>query len=52
VIETGDEDDEEGEAIEPGEADGLIAPEPYFVRQRSGRRDREVPDLRDYLPKK
>lgn len=52
VIEMGDDEDEEGEPIEPGEEDGIIPPEPYFIRQRSGRRDREVPDLRDYLPKK
>lgn len=52
VIGTGDEEDEDGEPIEPGEEDGIIPPEPYFVRQRSGRRDREVPDIRDSLPKK
>lgn len=52
VIETGDDEAEEGEAVEPGEEDGIIPPEPYFVRQRSGRRDREVPDIREYLPKK
>lgn len=52
VIETGDEEDENGEPIEPGEDDGIVPPEPYFVRQRSGRRDREVPDIRDLLPKK
>ena len=52
VIETGDDEDEEGEAVEPGEDDGIIAPEPYFVRQRSGRRDREVPDIREILAKK
>lgn len=52
VIETGDDEAEEGEKVEPGEDDGIIPPEPYFVRQRSGRREREVPDLRDFLPKK
>ncbi len=52
VIETGDDEAEEGEAVEPGEADGLIAPEPYFVKLSSGRRVREVPDVRDYLPGK
>lgn len=52
VIETGDDEAEEGEAVEPGEEDGIIPPEPYFVRQRSGRREKEVPDLRDFLPKK
>ena len=52
VIETGDDEDEEGEPVEPGEDDGIIPPEPYFVRQRSGRREREVPDLRAILPKK
>lgn len=52
VIETGDDEDDEGEAVEPGEEDGIIPPESYFVRQRSGRRDRELPDIRDYLPQK
>lgn len=52
VIETGDDEAEAGEAVEPGQEDGIIPPEPYFVRQRSGRREREVPDLRDYLPGK
>lgn len=52
VIETGDDEDEEGEAVEPGEDDGIIPPESYFVRQRSGRRERELPDIRDYLPRK
>jgi len=52
VIETGDDEEEDGEAVEPGEDDGIVPPEPYFVRQRSGRRDREVPDIRDSLPKK
>ncbi|MBI2497581.1 MAG: hypothetical protein HYV75_06585 [Opitutae bacterium] len=52
VIETGDDEAEAGEAVEPGEEDGIIPPEPYFVRLSSGRRAKEVPDLRDYLPKK
>jgi len=52
VIETGDDEAEAGEAVQPGEEDGVIPPEPYFVRQRSGRREKEVPDIRDYLPQK
>jgi len=52
VIETGDDEAEAGDAVEPGEEDGLIPPEPYFVRLSSGRRAKEVPDLRDYLPAK
>jgi len=52
VIETGDDEAEEGEAVEPGEEDGIIPPEPYFVRLTSGRRAKEVPDIRDYLPAK
>jgi hypothetical protein len=52
VIETGDDEAEEGEKVEPGEEDGIIPPEPYFVRQRSGRREKEVPDIREYLAKK
>lgn len=52
VIETGDDEDDEGEPVEPGEDDGIIPPEPYFVRQRSGRRDKELPDIRAYMPKK
>lgn len=52
VIETGDDEAEEGEVIEPGEEDGIIPPEPYFVRQRSGRREREVPDIREVLAEK
>jgi hypothetical protein len=52
VIETGDDEDEDGEPVEPGEDDGIIPPEPYFVRQRSGRRVKELPDIRDYLPGK
>jgi hypothetical protein len=52
VIETGDDEDEEGERVEADEEDGIIAPEPYFVRLSSGRREKEVPSLRDYLPAK
>lgn len=52
VIEMGDDEAEEGDKVEPGEEDGIIPPEPYFVRQRSGRREKEVPDVRDYLPGK
>ena len=52
VIETGDDEDEDGEAVAPGEDDGIVPPEPYFVRQRSGRREREVPDIREALEKK
>lgn len=43
-LETDDEDDENDTGLPP--------PEPYFVRLGSGRREKEVPDLRDYLPKK
>jgi hypothetical protein len=42
------EGDEPGE----GEDDGLPEAEPYFVRMRSGRRVKELPDIRDYLPQK
>lgn len=46
VIETDDEEDEdEGE-------NGLPESEPYFERQRSGRRVKELPDIRNYLPAK
>ncbi len=44
-LETDGEEDEE-------EDTGLLPPEPYFVRLTSGRRDKELPDLRDYLPGK
>ncbi len=43
-LETDDEEDEEDT--------GLLPPEPYFVRQLSGRREKEVPDVRDFLPRK
>jgi len=49
VIET---DDEEDEPDDEDEDDGLPEPEPYFSRQRSGRRDKELPDVREFLPKK
>jgi len=44
-LETDDEEEDE-------EDTGLLPPEPYFVRLSSGRRAKEVPDVRDYLPKK
>jgi hypothetical protein len=44
-LETDDEEDDE-------EDTGLLPPEPYFVRLTSGRREKELPDIRDYLPKK
>ena len=49
VIETDDESDEPEEGDED---DGLPEQEPYFVRQNSGRRDKELPDVREFLPKK
>lgn len=52
VIETGDDEAEEGERVEPGEEDGVIPPESYFERLRGGRRVREVPAVRDYLAAK
>ncbi len=45
VIETDDEDEEDEEANEDA-----VPPEPYFVRNRSGRREKELPDIRSYLP--
>ncbi len=44
-LETDDEADDE-------EDTGLLPPEPYFLRLSSGRREKEVPDIRDYLPAK
>lgn len=44
-LETDDVEDDE-------EDTGLLPPEPYFMRQTSGRRDKELPDVRDFLPKK
>ena len=49
VIET---DDEEDAPKDEDEDDGLPEQELYFVRQRSGRRDKELPDVREFLPKK
>jgi hypothetical protein len=43
-LETDDEEDDE-------EDTGLLPPEPYFIRHVSGRRDKELPDVRDFLPK-
>ena len=48
VIETDDEDEPE----EDDEDDGLPEQEPYFVRQNSGRRDKELPDVRQFLQPK
>jgi hypothetical protein len=45
-IETDDEENEEDED------DGLPEQEPYFERERSGRRAKELPDVREFLPKK
>ncbi len=44
-LETDDEEDDD-------EDTGLLPPEPYFVRQTSGRRDKELPDPREFLPGK
>ena len=44
-LETDDEEDAD-------EDTGLLPPEPYFVRQVSGRRDKELPDVRNFLRKK
>lgn len=41
-LETDDEEDAEDDT-------GFLPDEPYFIRQRSGRREREVPDLKPYL---
>lgn len=49
VIETDDEDEP---TEDEDEDDGLPEQEPYFVRQNSGRRDKELPDVREFLPKK
>lgn len=46
-IETDDEEDEDEEVD-----DSLPQPEPYFERQRSGRRVKEVPDVKDFLAPK
>ena len=42
-LETDDEDDDE-------EDTGLLPEESYFKRDRSGRRERELPDITKYLP--
>ena len=47
-IEIGTDEDEDGEDAEPDE--DAILPEPYFVRDRRGRREKELPDIRKYLP--
>lgn len=44
-LETDDEEDDD-------EDTGLLPPEPYFVRLNSGRREKEVPEVRDFLPGK
>jgi hypothetical protein len=41
-LETDDEEDSE-------EDTGLLPPEPYFIRNLSGRREKELPVLTDYL---
>lgn len=47
------ETDDDGDEPEEGdEDDGLPQQEPYFLRQRSGRREKELPDVREFLPKK
>jgi hypothetical protein len=45
---------ETDDAEEGGEDDdtGLLPQEPYFTRDRSGRREKELPDFREYLPAK
>ena len=48
VIEGLETDDEEDDGADTG----LLPPEPYFIRQTSGRRDKELPDVREFLPKK
>ena len=42
-IETDDDEDDE-------EDTGVIPEDPYFLRQRSGRRDKELPDVTKFLP--
>jgi len=41
-LETDDEEDED-------EDTGLLPPEPYFIRDRSGRREKELPNLTDFI---
>jgi hypothetical protein len=43
------DDDEEGEE---DDGTGLLPEDPYFTRDRSGRREKELPDFREYLPPK
>ncbi len=43
------DDDEEGTDEDDT---GLLPPEPYFTRDLSGRREKELPDFREYLPSK
>src|SRR6478609_10496395 len=53
LTDIGIETDEDSDEPEEGdEDDGLPEQEPYFVRQNSGRRDKELPDIREFLPKK
>lgn len=47
-IETDDEEDEDDADVD----DGLPEKEPYFERLLNGHRAKEVPDVRDFLPKK
>jgi hypothetical protein len=42
-LETDDEDDDEDT--------GLLPPEPFFTRLTSGRREKALPDVREFLPK-
>jgi hypothetical protein len=49
IEETGDEADDDDEEADDGD---LIQPEPYFERERSGRRVKELPNITNYLPKK
>ena len=45
-LETDDEEDDDDD-----DGTGLIREDPYFARDRSGRREKELPDFREYLPK-
>jgi hypothetical protein len=45
------ETDDEEEGTDEDDT-GLLPPEPYFTRDLSGRREKELPDFRDYLPPK
>ena len=45
------ETDDEGEDLDENDT-GLLPPEPYFTRDLSGRRAKELPDFREYLPPK